>query len=64
MLNEISEALENDRNKRNCVDFGINDIEIDTSEWVRKFDTAWHHFEGEARLCEISSKNGGYAYAF
>lgn len=34
----------------------VNDIEIDTSEWVRKFDTALHHIEGEARLCEISSK--------
>lgn len=32
LLNEISNALEKSRNKRNCVDFGINDIEIDQDE--------------------------------
>lgn len=32
LLNEISDALENARNNRNCVDFGINDIEIDQDE--------------------------------
>ena len=32
LLNEISNALENARNNRNCVDFGINDIEIDQDE--------------------------------
>lgn len=29
LLNDISNALESARNNRNCVDFGINDIEID-----------------------------------
>lgn len=32
LLNEISNALESARNNRNCVDFGINDIEIDQDE--------------------------------
>lgn len=32
LLNEISKALESARNKRNCVDFGINDIEIDQDD--------------------------------
>ena len=32
LLNDISNALERARNNRNCVDFGINDVEIDQDE--------------------------------
>ena len=32
----------------------VNDIEIDTSKWVRKYHTSSHYIEREARLCEIS----------
>lgn len=32
----------------------LNDIEIDTSKWVRKYHTSSHYIEREARLCEIS----------
>ena len=32
LLNDISNALEKARNNRNCVDFGINDVEIDQDE--------------------------------
>lgn len=32
LLNDISITLENARNKRNCVDFGINDVEIDQDD--------------------------------
>lgn len=33
-----------------------NNIEIDTSEWARKYNTASNYNESEARLCEISLK--------
>lgn len=32
ILNDISKALEKARNNRNCVDFGINDVEIEQDE--------------------------------
>ncbi len=40
--------------KRECV--LANNVEINTSEWVRKYDTASRYIEKEARLCEISLK--------
>lgn len=40
--------------KRECV--LVNDVELDTSKWVRKYETAQHYIESESRLCEISLK--------
>lgn len=40
--------------KRECI--LANNVEINTSEWVRKYDTSSHYIEKESRLCEISLK--------
>lgn len=33
----------------------VNGQEVDISDWVRKFKTASHYIEKEARLCEVSA---------
>ena len=32
----------------------INDLEVDTIKWVKKYNTSSHYIEKESRLCEIS----------
>ena len=46
LLNEISSALEEARNERNCVDFGINDIEIDLMGIINAISDNWYYVVG------------------
>ena len=54
MIGEIADKLEAAGAELCLGDSYLNDLEVDTIKWVKKYNTSSHYIEKESRLCEIS----------